>query len=367
MPAQRLECPECDSVIRSARRVEPGKRIRCPRCEAVFRVPDSEDEEPVRRREKPNSEVEEPVIQRREKPAPRRRRTKKATSRGGGNAKLYLILGIGGTAIAIGVILFLTLDGGSGGSGLLGGSKAVTRENLGKIYGAMAMKDAEKLFGTPASTTKEKIKERLTVGGPPGAFSSGGPEQSFFRTASASQASKWYEWNNGDSFIVVGTRNDREGVERIVCSAWAKRTKEGGGVSVEYYPGATVIGNSDLAGIARKREEFENLLNDPKWKKGDALKKALVGKWIRKRFQEKIEFFANGTYEESTPFRKPFRGTWNLVEGNTVDLTRPGSTLLPPRPEDSTRRYQILVSEDEMYRMLPGATSLGTAYARDGR
>ncbi len=44
MPAQKLTCPECSTVLRPARPVAPGKKVRCPRCETVFTAADDDDD-----------------------------------------------------------------------------------------------------------------------------------------------------------------------------------------------------------------------------------------------------------------------------------------------------------------------------------
>ncbi len=44
MPAQKLTCPECSTVLRPARPVAAGKKVKCPRCETVFTAGDDEDD-----------------------------------------------------------------------------------------------------------------------------------------------------------------------------------------------------------------------------------------------------------------------------------------------------------------------------------
>jgi phage FluMu protein Com len=44
MPVYKVNCPECEAVLKSPKGMTPGKKIKCPKCNLVFPVPADEEE-----------------------------------------------------------------------------------------------------------------------------------------------------------------------------------------------------------------------------------------------------------------------------------------------------------------------------------
>lgn len=70
MAITKLSCPDCGTVLRPGKPVEPGKKVKCPRCEIIFvaeREADDDDDRPRKAAKKPAAKKAAPAAKEKEK------------------------------------------------------------------------------------------------------------------------------------------------------------------------------------------------------------------------------------------------------------------------------------------------------------
>jgi hypothetical protein len=314
----RFTCPDCNARVSVAKAPAPGKRLRCPDCGARFKPEDTDE------------------------PPPRPRKKKPAASK---NGAVLLIGGIVGGVLVLGivvVVLVVVLSRGGAG-GLLGPSK-VTAENADTILEAMTVEEVEAILGPGRVCTFADIAN--IVAGTAGAD----PRQQL-ALAAFDDGTTWRLWQNDGLSVMVNFRKGRSGVERVASVQRLTRLPNGAVESRN-----STGGHADLDAVAAERVKNQQLLKDPRWKTGRAIRTALVGKWRSPKGlgnREGWDFNADGTYTLYGGFGDDLQvkhsGTYRFVDDAHVET----SAQLPEPFTNKmslqvTGSYQVLVDDKEL-------------------
>jgi hypothetical protein len=170
--------------------------------------------------------------------------------------------------------------------------------------------------------------------------------------AGLDDGSTWRLWQNGGLSVMVSFRKGNSGVERVATVTRLTRLP-GGAIETRNLTGR----HADLDAVAAERLKNQQVLKDPRWKTGPAVRAALVGKWRSLKglgFRQGWDFNADGTcifYRGSFDplgggqFEVERRGKYRFLDDAHVEMVTsspyPG---LPGQPPDQvTQRYQVLV------------------------
>jgi hypothetical protein len=256
----RFTCPRCAARVTVSGPFLEGMRVRCHDCGVSF-APRAADPDHTGGRE----------------PQPRPPRTgKKRASRSG--AWLAVLLIGGGFAalmtvglIVLGVVLLLSGVGGlpNLSPGGLFGLSRVTEENFHKLARGMSMSEVEDILGPGTECTINDFFQAAND------TTNKMPPELQARPDVQRIPPTWRRWKNGGLDIFVNFRKGKSGVERVCGLCFINRLP--GGAIMSGTQGDNPL--EDLDATAAARAKNVQLVNDPKWKKGPAIRAALVGKW----------------------------------------------------------------------------------------
>jgi hypothetical protein len=324
MALSRFVCPECGKAVRPAEPVEEAERVRCPGCRAVF-VPEPDDAPETTRRTRRSGNEES------ESDEPRRGAKGDGEPRKKGGGLLPVALIGGGIAlvlfvccggVGVGIYLLVGHDaGGDGGGG--GGGKQVARADLDRIEAYASLAEVEAALGKGEQTDDVDGRLRLLYGK--------GPEH------------VWHAWGKGDQ-IFVCFRKGRSGAWRVVCSAFVQ---DAPGKPLTFGVKEVILFGMDVDDLAE--EKPGKLEASPRWKKGEAARKTLLGWWTQP-LGVNYRFEQDGTCSGTLEGARHFTGTYRFLDDGQVEMT-----LRFGREE--TRRRKFLVAEDELILIDPETQS----------
>jgi hypothetical protein len=324
MAANRILCPECGAPVRSADPFVEGQRVRCPDCRAVF-TPDDLAESPARSRASG--------------------RNREQTGKGN-LLPVLLIGGLVGGALLLGCagvgIYFLV---GRGGSDTPGGSTPVTQADLDKVEAYMSLAEVEGLLGKGRSIRYHEI----------GVMPAGGDDPNRI----------WYAWGPGDDSLVVGFEPGSSGTQRVVVSFLLQKSSAGGAFQQISTPGVVTarFPGEDLDALARDKEAQRKKLESPRWAKGAAIRKELIGTWVAFGVGA-YEFKEDETCLGSQPGGKS-SGTYRFLDNENIEMTLQDAPLFPGQQVRSrTLKYKVLVDKDELMLVDSRFRSHPTTYKR---
>ena len=361
MALERIVCPECGKTMRPAKPVAEGQRVRCGGCQGVFvarseeapegggdpapdprpakrtqdvpeeprrrqrsdsdRADRSEDEAPRRRARADREDPEE----RRDDSRPRRRadpEREPPRKRGllplliGGGAVLFLLVSCAG----VGVYLL------SGSSGFSGRQTDVTEADLAKVKQYATQTEVEAILGK--GDPVDPAEYGILMGG----------------------GADWYGWRNGDDCLMVAFQKGKSGTLRVVGSVFVQQKITPNSVSNKPKFGIQppVFGSVDVDAKVAERAALEARLADPRWLKGEAARKSLVGGWSAV-LETTYQFSADGTCIVGTGSEKA-TGTYRFLDEGRIDLTVQDDSIIPGGSKDAARTIQLQVrlAQDEM-------------------
>jgi predicted Zn finger-like uncharacterized protein len=337
----RLTCPECAARITISDLAPSGKRVRCQDCGARF-DPSAADPDPD-----PDGTGREPAKR------PRKSGKKRAGRSGaliavlliGGGVALLLAVGL----IVVGVVLLLPGSGswglpGLGPSGLFAPSR-VTVENFNKLAQGMSVSQAESILGPGKVCTIGEIVQVGDASHEAVPALNGTP-------AALGDESSWRRWQNGGLDVFVGFRKGKSGVERVCCYSFVNELP-GGAVETESQADNPL---EDLDAMAAARSKNEQLVNNPCWKTGPAIRAALVGKW---RFtnggpgddRTGWDFGADGTCVHYGGFGQDSvaPGRYRFVDDSHIETVVSQPDFFPGKPPTQvTEQFKVLVDDKEL-------------------
>lgn len=377
-----VTCSGCDTTFK-VKETQAGKRVRCTSCGEAIRVPaeeepedeeQEEEEKPARGKNKRGREEEEEDEKpRKKKPAreeeedeeeerPRKKKArsedeeeeedekpqKKGADKGSRKKKAkkggsgLLILGLVGGGLLLLLVLvggglaiyFATsggggsgVGGGGGGSGG-GGNAAISKENLGKFTAGMPKTEVEKLLGSGSSATMQEVEKVCTDIGPAIAGD-------LRRNAPLVGVKSWVAYRNGPGGLYIGYAPSSSG-ERVAYSFWARKS----GKEVDFLMGALAVGGVDQAGA--KADKDRKILDDPRWAKGDDVRKLVVGQW--RKSDHGYDFEASGTMKSVGAFG--YSSAYRFRDDRHIEVEVPN----PINPGQKTRAvYRVLVDANSLY------------------
>jgi predicted Zn finger-like uncharacterized protein len=353
-----MNCPHCDRTYTLEDHLA-GAKVRCKACSTVFEVP-----APGERRRDVASDAPRRPSRRddyddRDDYGEERRPRRKGRKRG---VPVWVwLVSVGGGLLVVGLVVLVVVLVGKGpsasgpGFGGLSGTSKVTKENADKLLAGMSVAEAEELLGPGKVCTYEEICKVCEAAGT--------TEAGFKKVplvqppGRAGDESSWHLWQNGDLNVLVIFRKGKSGVERVSnVSRWTRLP--GGAVETASMAG----GLGDLDALAAKRLQEQQLLKDPRWKTGPAIRTALVGKWRSPKgpvVRQGWDFNADGTcilyrgggfgaFQDT--FNVDRRGQYRFLDDSHVEMvtTSPYPGFPGQPPEEVTQRYKVLVDEKEL-------------------
>jgi hypothetical protein len=332
----RFTCPECTARVKVPDTTPKDKRIRCHDCGALF------DQSPP---DSGRHEIEE-------KPRPRQR-----DKQGRSGARIAVLL-IGGGAFALlalglvvgGIVLIVMNNGGAGGpsvlnpGGLFGASKA-TVENYHKLARGMSVSEAEAILGPGKNCT---INDFFQANDPTNQIAPALKDI----PAVQNDPTTWRRWQNGGLDIFVNFRKGKSGVERV-CAFYLINRLPGGAIETETQEDNPL---EDLDAMAAGRAKNEQLLKDPRWKTGPAIRAALIGKWTMPRIlqgepRSGWDFNADGTCAHIGGFGQGAvaSGTYRFVDDSHIETTTSQPDFFTKQPGlPVTEHFKVLVDDKEL-------------------
>jgi hypothetical protein len=105
--------------------------------------------------------------------------------------------------------------------------------------------------------------------------------------------------------------------------------------------------DSDLDALARDRGAEKKRLESPRWLKGAAIRKALVGSWVAV-YVGSYEFKEDGACSGGGPGGK-FTGTYRFLDDDNVEMTLKDEPLFEGQPvQTRALKCKVLVDNDEL-------------------
>ena len=350
----RFTCPECSARVKLPDSAPRGKRVRCPECGAVFHPDAADSDRPGR-------------VGGESEPRPRMRRKQS------GLGVKWVGLLIGGAVaavlalvlIVVGIVLVLPRGGGGAspggagpgsGGGPLGlgiglgpgglfGASNVTVENYHKLARGMTVSEAEAVLGPGQKCT---INDMFQAADPTNQVAPA------LKAIPAVQAdpTTWRRWQNGGLDIFVGFRKGKSGVERVCFFTFINRLP-GGAYETESQEDNPL---EDLDATAAAHAKNDQLLKNPRWKTGPAIRAGLVGKW---RFtnggpggdQIGWDFSANGACVHYGGFGNDSvaPGTYRFTDDSHIETSVSQPDFFPGKPPTQvTENFKVLVDDKEL-------------------
>ena len=326
----QLRCPSCGTSTRPAQPVTEGQRLRCGRCGTIFRAGEQGDVEPVA---KP---VRKPQLGRKTEPEAEEISTRDRQAMKKGKASmgvLLLILGIGGGVLVLGcagigtIVTILMLKGGDSG----GPTSQVTAADLDKVKIFMTKNQVEAVLGKGKTANIQDI------------------HPNWIQAGQRTGVTAWYQWGGGSDTLYVGFGQGRSGTQRAVISFFVHKFTRGNVAGEETKSGFMNLDlfGTDLDDLARDKGKENALLQDPKWKKGPEIRKALVGFWVAVGVGG-YDFKADGTCRSESGGDKS-GGTYKFTDDEHVEMTLKSEPIFAgQQAETKTLKCKVLVDEKEL-------------------
>lgn len=282
----------------------------------------------------------------------RRHEVSEHPERNKGNRSLLLLAGLGIGALLVicvpctGVGLYLVFRAQPDDRNINAPRANIARADLDKIESAMTLGQVNAILGPGRLATAADMRAAFNENRPVPISAT----DSWKRNAEIVGVEAWHQWRNGDESIFVGfAKGKKTGKERALISFWVKRLDDG----FQANPGLLPLFRiDDPDAIAEEKGAEEKLINDPKFKNGDA-KKLIVGRWADE-IKHGWEFRANGTFHERSPGGDP--GDYRFTAPDQIELSyKPDWPGVAPGTVHHVKSFKVLVSEDTLIlRRLPG-------------
>jgi hypothetical protein len=327
----RSNCPVCGAPLRDRGSLAPGQRARCHECGHAFR----------------GEEVERG-------PRPRKRRKKS-------DPRALLIAGLlaFGLAVLAGGVVAVVVVLRGGGNNLLGLNTGVNPKvnelNLNKLWPAMSLDEAQAILGEGKECDADEICRVCDSSFD--AYHQGTGVAVVLAGASC-KVQSWYRWQNGGLHVFAGFQKSKSGVPRLVLLRWYR---QGPGGAFEWMEAITLQDHpfadpNALDRMAADHARRGNLLDDPKWKTGAAIRQSLVGRWRLPSFDpvhfpspEGYDFNADGSCVRIGGPGDRHPGSYRFVDDSHVEVTTADEAMvLGGGKRPTTRRYRVLVSDKEL-------------------
>jgi hypothetical protein len=286
--------------------------------------------------------------------APSHPRTRPAAKRVGVGCVLAALLaglGLGLLVLAVGVGAFFLLRGERGSrlksalgapAAALGVNPQVNDANVRQLWKGMTPDQAQAVLGPGKPCTYNDIiaiHENAAPGFPRGIRFPGG----------SLNGETWYRWQNGGRHVFASFLPSKTGVLRLsslqVFTAHPGGALESGHL-IPSHP------DDNLDHWAAEHDRRVAIVNNPRWKKGPAIRRALVGRW-RERHNPPPgwDFNADGscaTHHMAFGDRV-CRGTYRFTDDDHIEVFLVGED--PFHPDQVRRipdRFLVLVGEKEL-------------------
>lgn len=286
-------CPSCGAKTP----LDDGRRPRCRRCGAA--LPD--EDRPARSRSRANN-----------------RRILLPLLLGGG---LFLLCAI------VAVILLVAVGRKGGGAA----STPVTAADLDKVLIYMTPDEVEAILGKGDEADPAEVQANWAAAG------------------QQLGVTRWQVWRNGDDRLFVGYGQGSSGTHRAVVSFFMHDIVNGRATGFEIKKGFMHISllGGDLDAAAREKQQERDLLRSPRWAKGPAIRKELVGQWVAV-YIGSYQFNDDGTCRAESPGEKA-SGTYRFVDDQRIELTLKEDPPFAGRgPMTKQRKYKVLVDAEEL-------------------
>ncbi len=171
----------------------------------------------------------------------------------------------------------------------------------------------------------------------------------WIETGQKCRVTLWQQWKNGDDSLYVGFGQGTSGTHRAVVSFFVENSR-----GEKSFRQETKIGfinldpfGSDLDDLARDRAGEDKLLNSPRWLKGPAIRKSLVGSWVAIGVGHYL-FKEDGTCEWHSGADR-FTGTYRFTDDEHAELTIKAAPLFPGQQTDTKKQtFKVLVDQAEL-------------------
>jgi DNA-directed RNA polymerase subunit RPC12/RpoP len=303
-------CPSCGGKGKPAQSLGKGRQARCDQCGARLLLSAGETED-----------QDEPAL------APRRREPK------GRQRPLALILCLGGGFIllVVAAIVVLVWRSKTNRSPEVEVALEVTLADFKKIEIFMTRAQVEAVLGVGQAAGNQDMDARWVQAG------------------QQARVTLWLRWSNNQDSVFVGFGQGRSGLHRAVVSYYMHKMAVPGGVGQE-----TTIGfihldpwGSDLDDLALEKGKEQALLQSPRWRKGPAIRKAIVGFWVAigvgsYQFKEDGACFEASSADKSS-------GAYHFTDDENVELTMKIQPLFPGQAVEPKKiRCKVLVDDEEL-------------------
>ncbi len=268
-------------------------------------------------------------------------------------AALLLGTGLGLLVLAVGVGAFFLLRGERGArlknalgapAAALGVNPQVNDANAQKLWKGMTPDQAQAILGPGTACTFNDIVAIMERAShfPTGIRVPGGNLN----------GETWYRWQNGGMHAFASFLPGKTGVLRL-SSLMFFTAHPGGAMESGTLIGATP--NEDLDRWAAEHDRRVALVNNPRWKKGPAIRQALVGRW--RTTPNPIDgprgwdFNADGTCagHKMAFGDKGSRGRYRFLNDNHIEMTMAEPDFFNPgKALNVTSRYLVLVDDKEL-------------------
>jgi hypothetical protein len=229
-------------------------------------------------------------------------------------------------AVVIGIVLLIWMSRGEGPP-----DAQVTAADLDKLDMFMTKGEVEALLGPGRQADIEDI------------------HPNWIEAGRRCGATHWREWKNGETSLIVGFGQGKSGTPRAVISFFVHNFTRGQVVGQETKIGflhLSLVGG-DLDEQARERGKQRALLKSPRWRKGPAIRKTLVGSWVA-AFVGAYDFKEDGTCQGSAPGDR-FAGTYRFTNDEHIELTLESEPFVPGQaPRTRTLHCKVLVDDEEL-------------------
>jgi len=249
------------------------------------------------------------------------------------NRRILLPLLLGGGVFllcaVVGVVLIVVL--GRKGGGPAARATPVTAADLDKIGIYMTPDEVEAILGPGEEADPAEMQENWAAAG------------------KQVGVTRWQVWRNGSDRLFVGYGQGSSGTHRAVVSFFMHDIQNSLGTGFEIKHGFIHMGfpGGDLDEAAREKQKDRELLRSPRWAKGPAIRKALVGQWVAV-YVGSYRFNDDGTCRAESPGEKA-SGTYRFLDDERVELKLKEDPLFEGhQTATKQRKYKVLVDGEEL-------------------
>jgi hypothetical protein len=233
----------------------------------------------------------------------------------------------------------------AGPAAALGANAQVNEANVGKLWKGMTPDQAQAILGPGKTCTFNDIIaiEEKAARFPMGVRFPGGNLN----------GETWHRWQNGGMHVFASFLPGKTGVLRL-SSLMFFTAHPGGALESGHLIGA--VPDEDLDRWAVEHDRRIVLANNPRWKKGPAVRQALVGRWRERQGPGEDprgwDFLADGTCtgHKMSLSGHTAQGRYRFLNDDHIEMTVAGPDPFNPGRAGvpATCRYRALVDENEL-------------------